>query len=204
MQAFRRRSFQKARDTLVLKTLGIPATQTVFCSLCTSASHFASESCRTQPHSLHLRRKTFSHASQNSSTRFSLLLCMKREPVAPLMSQRIYLSFLQGSAPRRFKTLHHAAEADGKKPGSHHCDWAQMWKTCVQLTICKDDCLSWSFLTHASMQIYTQKKRTGVIPPRRFVQRLKRDNELFRSYMHQVRLPSSKVRELNTENHRKD
>jgi hypothetical protein len=37
-------------------------------------------------------------------------------------------------------------------------------------------------------QVNTQKKKTGVIAPRRFVQRLKRDNELFRSYMHQVRL----------------
>lgn len=36
------------------------------------------------------------------------------------------------------------------------------------------------------MQINTQKKKTGIIAPRRFVQRLKRDNELFRSYMHQV------------------
>ena len=37
-------------------------------------------------------------------------------------------------------------------------------------------------------QIHSQKKRTGVIAPKRFVQRLKKDNELFRSYMHQVRL----------------
>ena len=36
------------------------------------------------------------------------------------------------------------------------------------------------------MQINTQKKKTGIIAPRRFVQRLKRDNELFRSYMHQA------------------
>lgn len=34
-------------------------------------------------------------------------------------------------------------------------------------------------------QISTQKKKTGVIQPKRFVQRVKRDNELFRSYMHQ-------------------
>jgi hypothetical protein len=34
-------------------------------------------------------------------------------------------------------------------------------------------------------QIQTAKKRTGVIAPKRFVQRLKRDNEAFRSYMHQ-------------------
>ena len=39
------------------------------------------------------------------------------------------------------------------------------------------------------VQIHSQKKRTGVIAPKRFVQRLKKDNELFRSYMHQV-LPS--------------
>ena len=38
----------------------------------------------------------------------------------------------------------------------------------------------------AWLQINSQKKRTGVIAPKRFVQRLKRDNELFRSYMHQV------------------
>ncbi|KAK9808564.1 hypothetical protein WJX73_009169 [Symbiochloris irregularis] len=34
-------------------------------------------------------------------------------------------------------------------------------------------------------QIHTHKKKTGIIAPKRFVQRLKRDNELFRSYMHQ-------------------
>ena len=39
-------------------------------------------------------------------------------------------------------------------------------------------------------QIHSQKKRTGVIAPKRFVQRLKKDNELFRSYMHQVGLSS--------------
>ena len=37
-------------------------------------------------------------------------------------------------------------------------------------------------------QIHSQKKRTGVIAPKRFVQRLKKDNELFRSYMHQVKV----------------
>ena len=37
-------------------------------------------------------------------------------------------------------------------------------------------------------QIHSQKRRTGVIAPKRFVQRLKKDNELFRSYMHQVEL----------------
>ncbi len=36
------------------------------------------------------------------------------------------------------------------------------------------------------VQIQASKKKTGVIPPRKFVQRLKKDNELFRSYMHQV------------------
>ncbi|CBI35637.3 unnamed protein product, partial [Vitis vinifera] len=35
------------------------------------------------------------------------------------------------------------------------------------------------------MQISSQKKKTGVIAPKRFVQRLKKQNELFRSYMHQ-------------------
>ncbi|XP_028755180.1 ubiquitin carboxyl-terminal hydrolase 4-like isoform X1 [Neltuma alba] len=34
-------------------------------------------------------------------------------------------------------------------------------------------------------QITSQKKKTGVIAPKRFVQRLKKQNELFRSYMHQ-------------------
>ena len=33
--------------------------------------------------------------------------------------------------------------------------------------------------------ISAQKKRTGVYAPKRFIQRLKRDNELFRSFMHQ-------------------
>ena len=36
------------------------------------------------------------------------------------------------------------------------------------------------------LQIHSQRKRTGVLAPKRFVQRLKKDNELFRSYMHQV------------------
>ncbi|KAK1313687.1 Ubiquitin carboxyl-terminal hydrolase 3 [Acorus calamus] len=35
------------------------------------------------------------------------------------------------------------------------------------------------------LQISSQKKKTGVIAPKRFVQRLKKENELFRSYMHQ-------------------
>uniref|UniRef100_A0A453IYV5 ubiquitinyl hydrolase 1 n=1 Tax=Aegilops tauschii subsp. strangulata TaxID=200361 RepID=A0A453IYV5_AEGTS len=35
-------------------------------------------------------------------------------------------------------------------------------------------------------QISNQKKKTGVIAPKRFIQRLKKQNELFRSYMHQV------------------
>ncbi|KAH0853236.1 hypothetical protein HID58_093359 [Brassica napus] len=35
-------------------------------------------------------------------------------------------------------------------------------------------------------QISSQKKKTGVIAPKRFVQRLKKQNELFRSYMHQL------------------
>ncbi|CAJ2667850.1 ubiquitin carboxyl-terminal hydrolase 4-like [Trifolium pratense] len=34
-------------------------------------------------------------------------------------------------------------------------------------------------------QISSQKRKTGVIAPKRFVQRLKKQNELFRSYMHQ-------------------
>ncbi|CAH9090013.1 unnamed protein product [Cuscuta europaea] len=35
------------------------------------------------------------------------------------------------------------------------------------------------------MQISSQKKKTGVIAPRRFVHKLKKQNEIFRSYMHQ-------------------
>lgn len=35
------------------------------------------------------------------------------------------------------------------------------------------------------MQISSQKKKTGAIAPKRFVQRVKKQNELFRSYMHQ-------------------
>mmetsp|Transcript_34778 Transcript_34778/g.98602 ORF Transcript_34778/g.98602 Transcript_34778/m.98602 type:complete len:361 (+) Transcript_34778:308-1390(+) len=34
-------------------------------------------------------------------------------------------------------------------------------------------------------QISSQKKKTGIIAPKRFIQRLKKDNELFRGYMHQ-------------------
>ncbi|THU53126.1 hypothetical protein C4D60_Mb10t11130 [Musa balbisiana] len=40
-------------------------------------------------------------------------------------------------------------------------------------------------LTDLFSQISSQKKKTGVISPRRFVQRVKKQNELFRSYMHQ-------------------
>ncbi|KAG2542840.1 hypothetical protein PVAP13_9NG817500 [Panicum virgatum] len=35
------------------------------------------------------------------------------------------------------------------------------------------------------LQISNQKKKTGVIAPKRFIQRLKKQNEIFRSYMHQ-------------------
>ncbi|KAM3387362.1 hypothetical protein ACQJBY_010288 [Aegilops geniculata] len=35
------------------------------------------------------------------------------------------------------------------------------------------------------MQVSQSKKKTGVIAPKRFVQRVKKQNELFRSYMHQ-------------------
>uniref|UniRef100_A0A7C8YLA1 ubiquitinyl hydrolase 1 n=1 Tax=Opuntia streptacantha TaxID=393608 RepID=A0A7C8YLA1_OPUST len=40
-------------------------------------------------------------------------------------------------------------------------------------------------------QVSSQKKKTGVIAPKRFVQRLKKQNELFRSYMHQIPLAGS-------------
>ncbi|KAL0286824.1 UNVERIFIED_CONTAM: Ubiquitin carboxyl-terminal hydrolase 3 [Sesamum angustifolium] len=36
-----------------------------------------------------------------------------------------------------------------------------------------------------ALQISSQKKKTGVLAPKRFVQRLKKQNEIFRSYMHQ-------------------
>uniref|UniRef100_A0A0A9DLE7 Uncharacterized protein n=1 Tax=Arundo donax TaxID=35708 RepID=A0A0A9DLE7_ARUDO len=39
---------------------------------------------------------------------------------------------------------------------------------------------------HCISQISQAKKKTGVIAPKRFVQRVKKQNELFRSYMHQV------------------
>lgn len=39
-----------------------------------------------------------------------------------------------------------------------------------------------------ALQISSQKRRTGVVSPKRFIQRLKRDREQFRSYdEHQVR-----------------
>ena len=37
-----------------------------------------------------------------------------------------------------------------------------------------------------NVQINSQKKRAGSLAPKKFVQRLKRDNEVFRSYQHQV------------------
>ncbi|KAK3002137.1 hypothetical protein RJ639_022318 [Escallonia herrerae] len=40
-------------------------------------------------------------------------------------------------------------------------------------------------LAELFMQISTQKKKTGVVAPKRFVQRVKKQNELFRGYMHQ-------------------
>mmetsp|Transcript_7748 Transcript_7748/g.14597 ORF Transcript_7748/g.14597 Transcript_7748/m.14597 type:complete len:353 (-) Transcript_7748:250-1308(-) len=40
-------------------------------------------------------------------------------------------------------------------------------------------------LAELFQQISSQRKKTGVIAPKRFVQRLKLDNELFRSFMHQ-------------------
>ncbi|XP_021688109.2 ubiquitin carboxyl-terminal hydrolase 3 isoform X3 [Hevea brasiliensis] len=46
-------------------------------------------------------------------------------------------------------------------------------------------CLADLFTQVITPQISSQKKKTGVIAPKRFVQRLKKQNELFRSYMHQ-------------------
>jgi len=40
-------------------------------------------------------------------------------------------------------------------------------------------------------QIHSHKKKSGVISPKRFVNRLKRDNEQFCGFMHQVRCPSN-------------
>ncbi|RRT54330.1 hypothetical protein B296_00044022 [Ensete ventricosum] len=48
------------------------------------------------------------------------------------------------------------------------------------LSFIRNLCLSWYFV-----QISSQKKKTGVIAPKRFVQRVKKQNEYFRSYMHQ-------------------
>ncbi|XP_021714181.1 ubiquitin carboxyl-terminal hydrolase 4-like [Chenopodium quinoa] len=47
----------------------------------------------------------------------------------------------------------------------------------------EENCLT--CLADLFSQISSQKKKTGVIAPKRFVQRLKRRNELYRSYMHQ-------------------
>mmetsp|Transcript_26131 Transcript_26131/g.62160 ORF Transcript_26131/g.62160 Transcript_26131/m.62160 type:complete len:352 (-) Transcript_26131:103-1158(-) len=40
-------------------------------------------------------------------------------------------------------------------------------------------------LSELFSQINSQRKKTGVIAPKRFIQRLKKDNELFRGFMHQ-------------------
>ncbi|RWV96924.1 hypothetical protein GW17_00040327 [Ensete ventricosum] len=50
------------------------------------------------------------------------------------------------------------------------------------LSFIRNLCLSWYFV-----QISSQKKKTGVIAPKRFVQRVKKQNEYFRSYMHQYK-----------------
>ena len=43
-----------------------------------------------------------------------------------------------------------------------------------------------------NVQISSQKRRTGVVSPKRFIQRLKRDREQFRSYdEHQVNAAES-------------
>jgi hypothetical protein len=41
------------------------------------------------------------------------------------------------------------------------------------------------------LQISTQKKKSGVIAPKKFIQTLKKNNELFRSFAHQVRFVCS-------------
>lgn len=45
-----------------------------------------------------------------------------------------------------------------------------------------------TYMASNFVQISSQKKKTGVIAPKRFVQRVKKENELFRGYMHQVSL----------------
>eukprot|EP00002_Diphylleia_rotans_P032464 TRINITY_DN6822_c0_g1_i1.p1 TRINITY_DN6822_c0_g1~~TRINITY_DN6822_c0_g1_i1.p1 ORF type:complete len:301 (+),score=65.06 TRINITY_DN6822_c0_g1_i1:53-955(+) len=42
-----------------------------------------------------------------------------------------------------------------------------------------------SALAELFTSIATQKKRTGVVAPKRFIQKLRKENELFRGYMHQ-------------------
>lgn len=44
----------------------------------------------------------------------------------------------------------------------------------------------WPIFLTFSLQINSQKKKTGVIAPKRFVQRLRKENDVFRGYMHQV------------------
>jgi ubiquitin C-terminal hydrolase len=40
-------------------------------------------------------------------------------------------------------------------------------------------------LCRLAVQISTAKKRTSVVAPKRFIQRLRKDNELFRGHQHQ-------------------
>ncbi|KAG6425066.1 hypothetical protein SASPL_115490 [Salvia splendens] len=42
-------------------------------------------------------------------------------------------------------------------------------------------------------QINSQKKKTGVIAPKRFVQRLRKENDVFRGYMHQLEMSDEMV-----------
>lgn len=61
------------------------------------------------------------------------------------------------------------------------------WNCCLavyfRICLCCDGLNAES---EADLQINTQKRKTGIIAPKRFVQRVKRDNELFRGYMHQA------------------
>ncbi|MBA0707151.1 hypothetical protein Golax_019226 [Gossypium laxum] len=55
----------------------------------------------------------------------------------------------------------------------------------TQFKFCREDDAFLFLANVIDVLISSQKKKTGVIAPKRFVQRLKKQNELFRSYMHQ-------------------
>ena len=68
---------------------------------------------------------------------------------------------------------------------SNHCYGVRRPFTsyvCANFVTCACRC----FTVIYYMQINSQKKKTGVIAPKRFVQWVKKENENFRSYMYQV------------------